>query len=132
MYYSIKSLKALLPFTLSDSDREDLEIAIKELEKTTHRSPLDKDGILFWNDVRGVYYWTYGGMRFESEVDYAHNAIENHDFMKWHNIHLIYPQYLPDHFTLHIKVDEDEELDIAIKLNFLTMPYIAYDDPENG
>lgn len=132
MLYSIKSLKGLLPFTLTADGREDLEHAIKVLEKYVSISPLNPSGIISWQNIECVYYWTYGGMRFESEVEYARNAIEDKNFLRWHNIHIIYPHNLPEHFTLHIELSETEEYDIAIKLNYLTMPYITYDDPENG
>lgn len=130
--YSVESLKALLPFCVSPDDKQDLAIAIEVLEKRTRSDMFYKKHFIILDDVRCVYYWYYGGMRFEEDRRYAREALERRDFMRWHNIHLIYPNLLPDYFVLHIVVDEDEEFDICVKMNYLTMPYITYDDSENG
>ena len=130
--YSVEAIRALMPFCMTEDDKRDLAMAIEILEKRTGMNMLQKKRIILLDDVRCVYYWYYGGMRFDSEREYAQDALDNRDFMRWHNIHLIYPNLLPEYFVLHIIVDEDEEFDICVKMNYLTMPYITYDDSENG
>lgn len=125
--YTYGALQALLPYCIHKDERGDLEDYLYYYHNGFALGAMSK--IVY--GVRCPYYWTYGRMR-EHDREYLEKAFEERNFSKWYNMKLLYPDCLPDYFTLIIDdMSGHEVVNAKIRINYLTFPYF-FEDGENG
>ena len=128
-FFTIGAIEALRPFV---DDEEALDVILNYYKKNK-RIGLGLGGAS--QPITGIHcnYYFYHGRMYDWDREYMYEALEDANFCRWHNIKLLYGDYIPAEFSLYWTDPRDgEEVYLNVELNFLTMPYITHFESENG